>query len=174
MEDIRALAFRRTLSRFGPANTNLVDSVTAHYLAERFSDAILFDDSVAVLRSLGPNYRLALVSNGNSDPERCGLPGIFETTLFAQDLGVAKPDPRIYRALLDTVDCAPGQVVHVGDSIAHDVESARSAGLHAVWLNRAEAARPPDDPTQRTTQWPTIRSLAELPAVLEAFEPSHL
>lgn len=47
-----------------------------------------------MLDALGSRYRLGLVSNGNSYPERSGLDGRFAFTVFAHDHGVHKPDRR--------------------------------------------------------------------------------
>ncbi len=47
----------------------------------------------------------------------------------------AKPDARIYRETLRRGGSAPGEAVHVGNSLINDVQGARAAGLYAVWLN---------------------------------------
>ena len=48
----------------------------------------------------------------------------------------------------------------VGDSLAHDVEGARQAGMHGVWLVRGGRR------TESTPDVPTIASLRELPGLL--------
>ncbi len=47
-----------------------------------------------------PFYRLGLVTNGNTYSERCGLPGLFAFTIFAQDYQVPKPQPEFYERVL--------------------------------------------------------------------------
>jgi FMN phosphatase YigB (HAD superfamily) len=49
----------------------------------------------------------------------------------------------------------------VGDSLAHDVLGAESVGMHGILLARGSGPAPVDLPVD------VIRSLAELPALLE-------
>ena len=163
IEELRFFAFEESLRRFGCTDADLVSEVTTFYLSERFADPILFDDARPALEFLATRFELALVSNGNSDPERCGLAGIFAITLFADQLRIAKPDPRIYAQLLDAIGHPGAEVVHVGDSLVNDVEAAARAGLATVWLNRFGQA-----PTAvRIQPDATIQTLSELPALME-------
>jgi putative hydrolase of the HAD superfamily len=50
---------------------------------------------------------------------------------------VAKPDPRIFHAAAQAAGVAPEAVLHVGDDPLLDVVAAVSAGMQAVWVNRA-------------------------------------
>lgn len=49
-------------------------------------------------------------------------------------LGIEKPDPRIFHWACERMGVKPGQVVHVGDSRAADVEGAIGAGMKAIWF----------------------------------------
>jgi len=89
-----------------------------------------------VLDSVADEYALGLVSNGNSYPERCGLQGRFAFVILAQNVGAEKPDPAIFQQACREAGCSPEQLMHIGDSLATDVEAARRAGAVAVWLNR--------------------------------------
>ncbi len=52
------------------------------------------------------------------------------------ELGVAKPDPRIFRRALERARVAPSEALHAGDSFACDVEGTRAVGMRAAWLHR--------------------------------------
>jgi len=137
MEDIRIAAFEEALARRGSADADLLGDVYARYMQVRFARIELYPDVVDVLtglRALG--YRLALITNGNTYPDRIGLDGVFDAVVMAGDCGVAKPDPKIYTLTLDRVGVSPRMAVHVGDGQANDVRAAEAAGLRAVWLNR--------------------------------------
>jgi putative hydrolase of the HAD superfamily len=73
-----------------------------------------------------------------------GLEGYFERTLAAREAGAAKPDPRIFVALLDGVGLEPRQVLYVGDDPHADIEGARNAGMHAAWVDRFGRQWPQD------------------------------
>lgn len=162
MEHLRLEGFRAALGGYGVVDDDLARNATAFYLEARFDDPILFPDVRATLEALRTEYRLALITNGNSDPQRCGLPDVFACTVFADGFGVAKPDPRIFAELARQVGCAAEKVAHVGDSIANDVGGASAAGMHAVWLDRSGDA----GATDPSVPCAVIRSLAELPAIL--------
>jgi len=103
-------------------------------------------DVLARLRAGGA--RLAVVSNWDVSLhdvlERTGLRPLVDAVVISAELGVAKPDPAIFRAALDRLGAAPDGAVHVGDSLEHDVAGARAAGLEAVLVARNGAAAPDD------------------------------
>jgi putative hydrolase of the HAD superfamily len=108
------------------------------------NDVEVFADVRPALERLRLKYRLLALTNGNADLVAIGLDGFFETCLSARDAGVAKPDRRIFAALLQRVGLAPGQVAYVGDDPVVDVEGARRAGLGAVWMDRFARPWPMD------------------------------
>lgn len=138
LEDIRLEAFRRTLEQLGVQDEALAIHLHALYMERRFAGIVLFEDVLPALHTLARWYRLGLLSNGNTYPERCGLAGQFQFVLLAQECGYAKPDPRIFACALERAGCSPGQLLHVGDSLTDDVQGAQQVGIRAVWLNRFE------------------------------------
>jgi putative hydrolase of the HAD superfamily len=97
------------------------------------------------LRAAGA--RLAVVSNWDVSLhdvlERTQLRALVDAVVIYAELGAAKPDPAIFRAALDRLGASAADAMHVGDSVEHDVEGARAAGLRAVLVAR-NGAVPPD------------------------------
>lgn len=81
-----------------------------------------------------PVYAL---SNGNACVRRVGLGEFFRDAVAPHHAGAAKPDPRIFRHLLELAQVPPHEVLHVGDDPYTDVQGARDAGLRTVWMNRS-------------------------------------
>ncbi len=94
LEAIRLEAFRRTLRETGFPDDELARHCNEVYLKHRFEDLELFDDVLPVLLKLKAKYRLALISNGNSYPERIGLDGMFSSVIFSQDTESRNPTRR--------------------------------------------------------------------------------
>lgn len=72
----------------------------------------------------------------------CGLTGHVDVLVTSEEVGVAKPDRRIFDAALAAVDADAASAVMLGDAWATDIEGARAAGIRPVWFNRFNAALP--------------------------------
>jgi len=123
------------------------------------------DGAPAVLRQLrAAGLRLAVVSNAEGRVEQdlaeAGYSGLFETVVDSHLVGVAKPDPRIFRIALERLGARAGQAVYVGDVPAYDVEGARAAGIAPILVD-------PLGLHGELAGVHRIRSLQELPALLD-------
>ena len=97
LEEIRRLAFERTLERIGCEDRSLAVHLNEIYLKHRFEDIELYQDVLPALDILAPHFKIGLLSNGNSYPHRCGLEGRFAFVVLSQDVRVEKPDRRIFQ-----------------------------------------------------------------------------
>jgi 2-haloalkanoic acid dehalogenase type II len=160
MSGIRRLSFVRVLRDHGVDDPVLAEELSTIYFFHRHQVA-LFDDVIASLDQLPPHVELGLITNGNTDAEKSGLPGRFAFTVYADRVGVPKPDPAIYRIAIDHAGCEPHEIVHVGDDLTTDVVGPQAVGMRAVWINRTGAALPADARPDAV-----ITSLHELPALI--------
>lgn len=119
----------------------MVEEAFEHFYRER-NRVDLFDDVVPSLERLRREYRLLALTNGNADLHRIGIGHYFELILTARSVGHAKPDARIFAALLTGAALTPTEVLYVGDEPLSDVEGPRNAGIDAVWINRFEREWP--------------------------------
>ena len=122
----------------------LDDVLEALLAAIRFRAYPEVPDALARLRAGGA--RLAVVSNWDVSLhdvlERTELRPLVDAVVISAELGVAKPDPAIFRAALDRLGAGADGAVHVGDSLEHDVAGARAAGLEAVLVARNGTTAP--------------------------------
>jgi putative hydrolase of the HAD superfamily len=127
------------------------------FFAER-NRVQFYSDVQPALTRLRSRYRLFAVSNGNADLGRCGIAHLFDGHITASAAGAAKPDARIFAALVRQAGVDAAQVLHIGDDPLADVVGATRAGMRSVWINRD------------ARQWPesfapplrTISTLAEI------------
>ena len=128
-------------------------------------------------------YRVALLSDsllplGASWDQRVA-PWI-DVVVSSPEIGRAAPHPAPFQALAGRLHVPPGQLLHVGGSLAEDVFGAKGAGLRAALLERV--LRGPPDP--QATEWLLqthghrleevqpdlkVRTLEEIPAILDEF-----
>jgi 2-haloacid dehalogenase len=96
-------------------------------------------DTVASLKRLARKFRLAIISNIDDDIFSCTrewLPVEFESVTTAHQARCYKPGLDVFRLALKKASVAREEIVHVGQSIYHDVLPAQSLGLATVWINR--------------------------------------
>jgi putative hydrolase of the HAD superfamily len=136
-------------------------------LATHFRDAsswAVYEDVEPTLDALDAlKMTLAVVSNWDSHLptllERLGLRARFRAVSVSAIEETGKPDPEIFRRTCERLRVAPGEALHVGDSLAEDYEGARAAGLSALLLDRTARYVGLED---------RISTLAELPRRLGA------
>ena len=161
LEEIRLRAFERTLKYVGCRDKELAAHLNAIYRKHRFEDVELYPDVIPTFDILAPHFKLGLLSNGNTYPERCGLEGYFDFVIFSQDVQIEKPHPKIFEITAERAGCELAQMLHVGDSLRNDVAGARDAGAHSVWLNRESVLN--DTEIQPDYE---VASLTGIPAIL--------
>jgi len=104
---------------------------------------------------------VVLITNGNSDPERAGLEGVFYYILLGEKFSFKKPDPRIFHGMSKLANVHnPATVCHVGDSLAHDVKGANWVGAVSVWFNAEGQSNKTDIMPNHTIS--TMSELTEL------------
>ena len=122
----------------------IIEQAIDIYMAAR-QEVELYPEVQACLERLSQRYRIASLSNGNACLVQIGLDHLFHAMVAAHTHGSGKPDPEAFHIACRELGCEPDEVVHLGDDIELDVRGARGAGLHAVWMNRANHPWPHDD-----------------------------
>jgi 2-haloacid dehalogenase len=127
-------------------------------------------DTVAALRQLKTKFRLAIISNVDDDLFAATRPQLgvdFDEVVTAQQAQAYKPSLKIFELALNRIHAPAHRVLHVGQSIYHDVIPAQSLGLATVWVNRP-SARPGVGAVRAANANPdlVVASLAELAAAM--------
>ena len=125
-------------------------------------------DTVAALRQLKTRFRLAILSNVDDDLFAATRPQLgvdFDEVITAQQAQAYKPSLKVFELALARIKAPAHRVLHVGQSIYHDVIPAQALGLATVWVNRP-SARPGVGAVKSAEAKPdlTVTSLAELAA----------
>lgn len=89
-----------------------------------------------------------------------GLTDVVETVVSSADVGLRKPDPRIFELACERLGVEAARCAHVGDHLYADVLGARAAGLSPVLIDRRGDAQPPP-------ATPVIATLDDLDTVLD-------
>lgn len=89
-------------------------------------------DTLALLAEKIP---LAAITNGNMEPEKCGLADYFTFILRAGADGRSKPFCDMYQTAAQRLMLPLGNILHVGDNLNTDVEGALRSGMQTCWIN---------------------------------------
>jgi glucose-1-phosphatase len=104
---------------------------------DRLDDAL-----VDALRSLRPRVKTALLSNAWDNlrhmlEEHWKIADAFDEIIISAELGLVKPDPRVYELAYARLAVEPAEAVFV-DDFPENVEGARAAGMQAIWFRSSE------------------------------------
>jgi putative hydrolase of the HAD superfamily len=137
-----------------------LDNLYQIYLEGYRSSWSLYPDARDILQKIpGPK---ALITNGDSKLqrakiERLGLYDLFQGVYISGEVGVAKPDTRIFNKACSDLGLPAQHVSYIGDNFRNDIEGSAAAGLRPIWINRDKAPRPSTNISFRE-----IHSLQEL------------
>ncbi|HEX7798585.1 MAG TPA: HAD-IA family hydrolase [Vicinamibacterales bacterium] len=125
-------------------------------------------DALDRLRAAG--IRTGLVSDAAADDveswDRSPLVGRLDVTVFSYQVGVRKPDARIYRLALDALGVSPAQALFVGDGGSNEHRGARELGMQTVLVTRL-AGHWPSDVFEARRPYADFE-LPDVPALIEA------
>jgi len=109
-----------------------ISTLQASFFAGDRIDTNLLD----TIRSFRPNYRTGLLSNAWSDLRKYiendwHISGVFDDIIISAEVGLAKPDQRIYQLAIDRLGVAAEEAIFI-DDVSGNIEGARAAGLSAI------------------------------------------
>lgn len=171
VETLRAERFRRPLTDAGMSNEDalqLYPALDKEYLDYMAMEKRLIPGAMELLLHLKEKgLTIGILSNGFADVqhrkiENAGLAPLIDITVLSDDIGINKPDTRLFRHAQSRTMWPhdPGAHLMIGDNPATDIGGAASAGWSAIWYNPrgSEAGLPPGVMS--------VSSLCEIPELL--------
>jgi 2-haloacid dehalogenase len=127
-----------------------------------------YPDTVGALKRLKKKYKLVILSNIDdhqfADSAKL-LEVRFDAVITAEQVKSYKPDRAHWLEMLHRCKTTPDRVLHVGQSVYHDVVPAKAMGFKTVWVHRApghgatKAAQ--EQPDLEVSDLKTLADLAE-------------
>lgn len=129
----------------------------------------LYAQAPAILEELSKRYRLGVIANQNPGTEdrlrNFGIRQYFVVIAASAELGIAKPDHRIFQCALDQAGCHPEDAVMIGDRLDNDIHPAAALGIQTVWIQQGPF-RYADPKALNLNPTHTITKLSELLTIL--------
>jgi putative hydrolase of the HAD superfamily len=163
----RREAWSHALADHGVRDAEFAGELAIIFGKERRKRHELFPDAEPILNGLRNTHRLGLVTNGAPDLQRekiagAGLARYFDVIVASGDIGIGKPDTRIFLLALEKLGVQPSMAAMVGDTLLRDIRGAQEAGLKGIWLSRSGEER-----RENISPDAQIRSLTELRGILD-------
>ena len=149
----------------------LAADIAIDYSRQRDERLRPFPGAIETLRSLrDTGLRMALITNGAGEAqrakiERWDLAAHFEFVAIEGELGVGKPDTRVYVHVLEQLGAGPCDAWMIGDNLEWDVAAPQRLGIAGIWVDVRGAGLPSGAPAEPAA---VIRGLVELPALVAA------
>src|SRR5690349_4747004 len=116
----------------------------ANSLPESLKDWRPFPDTVTALKSLARHYKLCVISNIDDDlfaysARRLEVP--FHVVVTALQARSYKPSHNNFQLALKKIGAPKEQVLHIAESLFHDIVPARELGIKNIWVDRSKGKR---------------------------------
>jgi HAD superfamily hydrolase (TIGR01549 family) len=123
---------------------------------------------IEAMKKIAIEHRLGLISNfddsetGHQIMRDTGIRELFTAVIISADTGYRKPNPLIFKKLLNAMRLEPADILFVGDTPLDDVVGSKGVGMHSAWIRTRNRELPEGVPAPDLI----IQDLAELPAAL--------
>jgi putative hydrolase of the HAD superfamily len=158
--------FRNGLRAFGIDDEGLADEMLDRYVASRHAHHRVYPETFEVLDALAGRFPLVLVTNGPGHHQRAKVEAVgfgpyFADIVVSGEVGIAKPDARMFNAALTITGVRADEAIMIGNNLPRDIGGAQACGIAGAWVNRVRERADEVMPT-----W-EITDLREVLAVVE-------
>jgi HAD superfamily hydrolase (TIGR01549 family) len=139
--------------------------LTIKYLDSIHETEEIRKSTIELLIKLKQSYKICLVANNVRSwvikkLKKYNIDKFFNEIIISSDIGIRKPDPRIFTYALKKINSKPEECIFISDELNEDLTGAKILGIKTVWTKREK---------EKQTFQPdfTINSLEELEKILE-------
>lgn len=148
LEQVRLNSLSDTFKRLKTSMPIPVHELSHQYVSEARKHWHLYPhvpETLSQLRERG--YKIGIVTNGFSTVQHpkidaVNLRPLVDQFTISDEVGLAKPDPRIFDHCIDDLKSNRSRSVYVGDNLRDDYQGAKNTGLPFIWFNEHKRANP--------------------------------
>lgn len=117
-----------------------IDRLSIDYIDHLPNHNHLLEGTIEILEYLHPKYRLHIITNGfkevqHKKMESSGILKYFNTITTSEDVGVKKPDKKIFETALKNASAKVNESIMIGDNFEADILGAHAFGMPAILYN---------------------------------------
>ena len=136
------LRYGRLIDTFNDLKFQVTESLI-HTLAKEYIDYLpdhntLFDGAIDVLEYLKPKYKMHIITNGFEEVQHkkmrnSNLLPFFNKIITSEEVGVKKPNPKIFHHALKKSNALAHESIMIGDNFEADILGAKNIGMHTIF-----------------------------------------
>ena len=143
MAEVRDSRFECLFEELGLPADKVMEELSRFFCSRYLTGLQLYED-VTVLEKLS-EYHVGIITNGAHDAHtdsqlskvrHLGLSERIQSLTISGEIGVRKPNLKIFEVACERADVLPKEAVYVGDTIQNDIVGANRAGMTSVFINR--------------------------------------
>ena len=126
-----------------------IDLIAEAYIEELPGNNHLLPGALAILNYLQPNYNLHIITNGFHEVQHVKLDKseikhFFKTVTSSEEVGVKKPNPKVFHAALKKANATAENAIMIGDTYGADIVGAIGVGMDTLHYNYWKETVPAD------------------------------
>jgi len=136
----KTVLFNSLFERFPPV-VRIPECEFREFWDSNFHKCFSIDtERINIAAKIKKHVKTAIITNGSVRSQRgkiehTGLDKMFEVIIISDEVGIQKPDPKIFELALNKLDVLPENALFVGDRINKDILGCQSAGIRGIWFN---------------------------------------
>lgn len=161
------------LAGSGPNHYKIVAAGMVAYHNTKRAYVKPYDDIIPTINKLKDSgYKIGVISNGLAVKQweklvRLGMAGMFDAVVVSEELGVSKPDPKIFEKACEEIGVDCESCIYVGDRLDSDILGANKVGMVSVRLLRGKYKEETPKGLQERPDF-EIKRMEELLEILKA------
>lgn len=151
-EELNRRRYSHPLEVVGVQDQTLADTFCREALGRIPTKGNLVPGAIELLEYLRPKYNLYILSNGFKElqsrkMQTAGIDKYFKAIILSEDIGVNKPDSRLYEHAMRKTSSNPQESLMIGDMFDTDIVGAANFGMDSMYYNPKGKSGHPFAPT---------------------------
>lgn len=108
---------------------------------ENFPKCFSIDqNTIHFLNHIKRHFKIGIITNGSTHRQKAKIintnsNNYFDTIIISEEVGLSKPDKRIFELALNKLNVQPENTLFVGDDLEKDIAGCQNANIKGVWFN---------------------------------------
>ena len=163
-EELNKRRYSHPLEVVGVNDQQLADTFCREALGRIPTKGNLVPGAIELLEYLRPKYNMYILSNGFKElqsrkMQTAGIDHYFDALILSEDIGVNKPDSRLYEYAIKKTTSKPTESLMIGDMFDTDIVGAANFGIDSIYYNPKGKSGHPFAPTYEVTHLLEIKDI---------------